>query len=206
VKDRVELLSSARAGDVTDVLCDAFHDYPVMRYVIGACDQYDARLHRLIHFFVMNRMLRDEPVIGTMDDGNVSGVAMVTPHGPRATVSELLDQREALWKMLGTGARMRYEGLGEIWSGFDVGAPNLHLGMIGVRTSHAGRGLGRILLDAVHTMSARDPVSTGVTLTTEDPDNVSLYQHFGYRIVGTADINGEFETWGFFRPDRTDAG
>lgn len=29
-------LSEARASEAVAVLCDAFHDYPVMRYILGA--------------------------------------------------------------------------------------------------------------------------------------------------------------------------
>lgn len=71
--------------------------------------------------------------------------------------------------------------------------------MIGVRRSHLGQGLARQLLEAVHTMSQNDPISRGVTLTTEDFRNVSLYEHFGYESVGHVRIDAQLETWGFFR-------
>jgi hypothetical protein len=48
-------------------------------------------------------------------------------------------------------------------------------------------------------MSAADPASAGVTLNTEDPRNVALYQHLGYEIIGHAAVAAELETWGFFR-------
>ena len=49
-------------------------------------------------------------------------------------------------------------------------------------------------------MSESDPISRGVSLSTENPKNVSLYEHFGYRIVSHETV-GEIETWGFFRED-----
>jgi GNAT superfamily N-acetyltransferase len=73
--------------------------------------------------------------------------------------------------------------------------------MIGVRRSNQGKGLARQLLDKVHEMSRNDPASSGVTLTTEDSHNVSLYEHFGYGIVGHVRIDAQLETWGFFRPN-----
>lgn len=40
-----------------NVLCAAFHDYPVMRYVIGEADsEYDEKLRELIGFFVEARL------------------------------------------------------------------------------------------------------------------------------------------------------
>lgn len=41
----------------------------------------------------------------------------------------------------------------------------------------------------------------GVTLTTEDQVNVSLYEHLGYEVIGQATVAPELRTWGFFRPD-----
>ena len=41
----------------------------------------------------------------------------------------------------------------------------------------------------------------GVTLTTEDPSNVPLYEHFGYQVVGHARVAPGLESWGFFRHD-----
>jgi hypothetical protein len=38
-----------------------------------------------------------------------------------------------------------------------------------------------------------------VTLTTELPGNVQLYQHCGYEIVGRVDVAPGLETWGMYR-------
>jgi hypothetical protein len=40
-----------------------------------------------------------------------------------------------------------------------------------------------------------------VTLTTEDPVNVPLYQRFGYRILGHVEVGADLESWGFFREE-----
>jgi hypothetical protein len=45
-----------------------------------------------------------------------------------------------------------------------------------------------------------DPRSSGVTLTTEKPENLPLYQRFGYRQTGHARVSAVLETWGFYRP------
>jgi hypothetical protein len=38
-----------------------------------------------------------------------------------------------------------------------------------------------------------------VSLCTETRQNVSLYEHFGYRLVGSAQVTEELETWSMFR-------
>lgn len=196
-----EPLSPDRAEDAVSVLCDAFHDYPVMRFVLGSeAPDYDARLRRLIGFFVGNRALRGEPMLVVNDGDTAVAAAVMTPPGERAAPPELDALREAVWRDLGTETRERYEYLGTVWKDFTVKTPHLHLNMIGVRRSHAGRGLARVLLDRVHAMSEADPGSAGVSLTTENPKNVSLYRYFGYRLVGHRQA-GDLETWGFYRPD-----
>ncbi|MCH8811322.1 MAG: hypothetical protein IID07_05790, partial [Gemmatimonadetes bacterium] len=61
-------LSEEHVPEVTRVLCEAFYDYPVMRYVIGGGQaDYGRRVRTLVHFFVMARVLRNEELLGTMD-------------------------------------------------------------------------------------------------------------------------------------------
>lgn len=184
------------------VLCDAFHDYPVMRYVIGPVGGgYDRYLHTLINFFVMARVWRDEPILAVLDGGVPVATAILTLPGKPQPPAELAQLREAVWRELGDAARGRYEAFGEATRKFDISRPHYHLNMIGVRRSHHGKGLSRQLLEAVHTMSQGDPVSCGVTLTTEDSRNISLYEHFGYQLAGHTRVDSQLDTWGFFRPN-----
>ena len=58
-------LPPERSADAVDVLCEAFFDYPVMRWVIGSRgDEYPRHLHTLVEFLVAARFLRNESVIG----------------------------------------------------------------------------------------------------------------------------------------------
>jgi hypothetical protein len=41
-----------------------------------------------------------------------------------------------------------------------------------------------------------------VTLTTEDPRNLSLYRKFGYQLLGNSRVDQELESWSFYRPSR----
>ena len=82
--------------------------------------------------------------------------------------------------------------------------PHYHLSMIGVLPEVRRTGSGATgLLEGLHEVSsAADPGSIGVTLSTENPEQrISLYQKFGYEIIGQTKI-GDLETWSFFRPDR----
>ncbi|HEX6105927.1 MAG TPA: GNAT family N-acetyltransferase [Gemmatimonadales bacterium] len=185
---------------VTATLCDAFADYPVMRYVLGPGDDYRERLTRLIGFFVTARLLRGDLVLATFAESEPSGIALVTlPDTVSPAAVEAA--REEVWAALGAGARERYDAFSRACQPFAIDRPHLHLNMLGVPPRHQGRGIARVLLGRVHAVSWARTDSVGVTLSTEDPANLSLYRHFGYRTVGHVRVAPELESWGFFRED-----
>lgn len=194
-----------RIAETVDALCEAFHDYPVMRYGVGdAGAQYDRFLREMIHVFVSSRILREDPILGFEDAGRLVAIATITSPEERPVPAEFAALRDAMWEILGPAARARYEVLVAAWERLAIPGVQYHVNMLGVRRSHAGRGLGGRLLREVHAMSFAHPTSTGVSLSTEDPKNVALYEHCGYRVVGHERVSDSLETWQFFRPD--DAG
>ncbi len=196
------LVPPERIGETVAALCDAFHDYPVMTYIVGnAGAEYDRNLQALIHLFVSARVLRGEPILGIEDGGRLVAIATLTPPGERPIPSSFPALREALWELLGPEAKARHEVLYEIWMRYTHPGLHYHLNMLGVRGSYAGRGLGGRLLREVHALSSAATDSEGVTLSTEDPKNVPLYQHCGYEIVTHHRVTDNLETWQFFRPD-----
>lgn len=201
-------LSFDNVVEIVSVISDAFRDYPVMRWVLGpdAPGQgapYDVRLHRLVQLFVSARAYRDEPLMGVRDDRGVLIAAAVMSHAPTADPpATFIALRESIWAELGADARGRADAYGDASSFFGELGPHHHLNMIGVRRTHQGLGLGRELLAAVQKLAAGDPQSTGVSLTTELAENVKLYEHFGYRVVGHKRVGPGLETWGMFRGRR----
>lgn len=197
-KQAVLEVGEGRHSDVTSVLGAAFHDYPVMRFILGTDDEYDRRLLQLIGFFVTARFVRNDPVLAIGEADAFHGVATLTAPEERADSPEFDELRQAVWDDLGAGARERYAQLCDVWGGFWLRAPHVHVNMIGVLPAHQGKGYARALLDVVHERSQAHPASLGVSLTTEDPRNVPLYEHFGYKVTGHARVGG-LETWNFFR-------
>jgi GNAT superfamily N-acetyltransferase len=196
----VTVLSSSQADDAVTVLCEAFRDYPVMRHVLGPNAGYAQRLRTLIGFFVAARIHRRDLILGVFEGGRLEAVALVTLPGTDPGPEALSVLREAVWSELGSEARARYDRFGAASHQFDIQAVHHHLNMIGVRPSHLGQGLARILLDHVHGLADADQGSAGVTLSTETAANVELYEHFGYRRLGYTRVADDLETWVFFRP------
>lgn len=140
---RVRTLDVADGKVVTEVLCEAFYDYPVMRWVLeSAGADYDRQLERMVGFFVAARTLRGELLLGIDHDGSLGAVAMLSdPNGPPSP-PELGAEREAVWSDLGQEARSRYEAFGEACAPLLVTEPHLHLNMIGTRREARGRDTG----------------------------------------------------------------
>ena len=201
----VTTLSFDQVVEIVSVLSDAFQDYPVMRYVLGpdvpgVGAPYKVRLHRLVQLFVSARAYRDEPLLGIRDDSGAL-VAAVVMSLPKASnpLPAFIGLRESVWAELGAEARSRYDAYIAAANFFAASPPHHHLNMIGVRKAQQRRGLSRELLDAVHRLAGDDAQSTGVSLTTERPENLPFYERFGYKVVGHARLGPDLETWGLFR-------
>jgi GNAT superfamily N-acetyltransferase len=183
-----------------DVLCDAFAHYPVMHFVLGpARAEYSEHLRLFCQFAVMSRVYRREFILGIADGGMLQGVATVSRPAVSASSPELKLLREETWNRLGSAARVRYEEYSSAIARFIPAETHLHLNMLGVRHAAHGKGYARTLLEAVHALSREDATSSGVSLTTEVEANVSLYERFGYRLLGRIEFAPRFSAWGFFR-------
>jgi ribosomal protein S18 acetylase RimI-like enzyme len=187
--------------DVVDVLCEAFHDYPVMRFVLGSGrPDYDRDLRTLVGLFVMSRALRGEYLFGVRtEDRRLEAAAIVSRPGTSGPPA-LAALREEVWAALGGESRARYEAFVAACAPLEPTGPHLHLNMIGVRRGAQRSGRARLLLDHVHALSRDDPESGGVSLSTENPRNVALYEHVGYVVRGHAIVSPELETWALYRP------
>jgi GNAT superfamily N-acetyltransferase len=193
-------LYQEKAAEITDVLHEAFYEYPVMEYVLGNEGNYDNRLRKLVGFFVGARALRKEPMLGIYNSKNkLVAAAVVTLPGDIPQPEELLRRREILWSELGSTAKVRYGNYGKTAFSLLPQEPHHHLNMIGVRTPYMGRGLARQLITAVEELVMLHPSSTGVSLNTEVETNINFYLHLGYKLIGQTNVDKNIETWGFFK-------
>jgi GNAT superfamily N-acetyltransferase len=198
---KIVTLGKERVPEAVAVLCDAFYDYPVMRFIIGEDDTYDQKLNQLVTMFVAARALRDSPVLGAVDSsGELIGIATVSLPTEVAAPPEFDRLRDGVWRRLGQAAQSRYHSYGETCMRFEPQEPHHHLNMLGVRRSHAGQGFARPLLEAVGELCRMDPASGGVSLSTELSDNVKLYEYFHYQVLGNAPVAGDLETWVLYWP------
>jgi GNAT superfamily N-acetyltransferase len=183
-----------------NILCPAFYDYPVMRYVIGEADpEYDGKIRELIGFFVEARLARSVPLIGLHDAGDLLGVAVVSPPEETSMPPELAECLGQVTRSLGQEAMARFDRYDEACEATDPGHLAHYLGMIGIRPDAQGRGLGGLLIEAVKDRTRSHPESKGITLNTECESNLPFYEKAGFIKVAEADV-GPLHTWSFHWP------
>ena len=198
---QLEVLGPDDVPAILDVFCDAFADYPVMRYVLGPEGHSPSRLRQLIGYFVLRRVRLGGPMFGARTaDGTLAGVATMTVPVESVAPPDLLAARDRVFEALGQDCRARHDAYAKAATLFGSIGPHHHLNMLGVRRARHGQGVGRRLLTAVSDLANADPRSAGVSLTTETRENVKLYEHCGYEVVGEARVADSFQTWGLFRP------
>lgn len=201
---RVDDLVGSDVDEVTAVLADAFAAYPTTDWFFGEhpLDRH-AALAALMRFFVTARVLRGEPLIGVRMGGEVVAVALVSLLDGRPAPDAVAAARDALWEEVGTEVRRRYEAYGAALAPLLAHPGSVHLNVLGVRPAYRGQGLARCLLDHVHRLATRIPDSRGVSLATEDPANVALYERFGYVRLGSVQVAPGVTSWAMRR--RADA-
>ena len=183
----VERLTAKDRDIAVHVLATAFHEYPVMRYVLQEHPDYDRALFALIGFYCDKRLRHDWPVLGVRNGTELVAVATVTePPGLTGDALEELEKR--LLEEVGAAACDRMARFEMACDAVEPKEPHHMVGMLGTLPGHQGRGYGKAILDHVKEMSVAAG-SEGVALTTEDPVNVPLYEHLGFQVCAEADVD-----------------
>jgi GNAT superfamily N-acetyltransferase len=199
---KVETLTRQEKTEAVSVLIAAFHDYPVMRYMLKTLgSEYEQQLKAIMEFYCEARFAKEGLVLGIRSGDSLTAVALVdrASHKPW---DQLKSEMERLKGIIGESAFSRLQWYEDLSSRSQPQVSHYYLGMIAVRPENQGQGYARAILDHVKALSAGDPKSAGVCLSTELPDNVRLYEHFGYRIIAEVDIE-ELHSWCMFLPTLT---
>jgi GNAT superfamily N-acetyltransferase len=198
---KVERLNRSDKEDAVSVLASAFHEYPVMRYILKSeGEKYETGLNALMNFFCESRLTREFPLLGIRDNGELVAAAGINEPEYKPRSPELNKVYSDLTRTIGEDAIARYESYEKKANpGLDV--PHYFLGIIGVVQAHQGKGYAKKIVEEVQQMSEAHPTSKGVCLCTEDPPNVPIYEHLSYKIISEADV-GNIHTWAMFRKNR----
>lgn len=199
---RLRVLPPHRWKTAVEVLADAFHDYPVMRWILGGRSNYDRDLRSLISLFVTRRVLQGELILGVEEGGALEAAGLVSFSWSSAPPAAARELSRRIWTELGTEAHSRYRLYGERVAELGVDESHMRLNMMGVRGRSQDRGLGGLLMRGLTRLSECHPEARGVALTTELDLRVPFYQHFDYEITGFDEVTAGLPAWGLFRANR----
>ena len=199
---KVENLNRSDKEEAVSVLASAFHEYPVMRFVLKSeGEKYESDLRALMGFFCESRLTRNNPLLGIKVNGRIVAVSGINEPEFKPRSPELNKVYSNLRSTIGEDAITRLESYEKKSHPNTLDVSYYFLGIIGVKPAHQGKGYAKRIIEEVQRMSEAHSSSKGVCLCTESPQNVPLYEHLGYKIISEAEV-GDIHTWAMYRDNR----
>lgn len=182
-------LPADRVHDAVGVLSRGMRDNPIHLAAFGEDPERRRRcLERM--FAGLFRVMTDQtPLCARARDGEtIVGVTGVAPAGHcRPSSIQRLRIAPSILVAGPRSARRVLEWVGD-WEARDPGEPHVHLGPLAVDAHLQGRGIGsQIIGEHCRRLDADGFMGY---LETEKPENVRLYERFGYRVVEQARVIG----------------
>ena len=194
----VRMASDRDLPRVGAVLAEAFHDDPVLAFVLDegshgeGSDSKPTRHSSLLAAFFANRILGgrgSDHLLVTGDEAGVEAAAIwVPPQGPDDTGPDLTKLGIVNAIALGEAVmEQRRKALIPLFEASPT-TPNWYLQFLGTLPSARGRGLASALISEV--TSRCDAEGIGAHLESSDPANVPLYERHGFAVIAEVAIEG----------------
>lgn len=177
-------------SEVCDLLIKAFEKDPMIVFL------FSGKQHRLFFRFLINKsQMLNEQMIGERVGEQWVTVANVELPADSKSIS-WVQQLRFLVGALGLIFKIPVKSFIFInkYMRFTTSvrpkSPHHYLVFMGVDPKMQGQGFGRKTLEYIHCLIDQDPLSTGIGLDTENPENVTFYKKFGYQLVAQKNIQG----------------
>lgn len=193
-------ITSATPADVPTLgttLASAFHDDPVLAWLVPDADRRQVRLPALFGAFADVYVPQGESYLV----GDDAGGALWAPPGGEPVPEH---EAEAFGQRLGAilqGDVTRAVELQELFDEHHPQVPHYYLQFVGIVPEHQGRGLGSQLLTTV--LAHADATSTPAYLEATSPDNRRLYERHGFDTIGEIILPDGPAVWPMWRDPRT---
>ncbi|MCX7745788.1 MAG: GNAT family N-acetyltransferase [Clostridia bacterium] len=203
IEREIILLEKEHRGQVLEILPKAFSEDPMFRYLFTG-ESRNKYLRNFFNFIYYKSILLREMPIGVSDSGVLKGVASIElPTGIKG--AGLLLKPSFIYHGIKLFFQIPKKSFAfinqymQFTTSMRPKAPHHYLVFVGVDPDHQGKGVGKMLLTHIHRLVDQDPTSTGIGLDTENPENVALYERFGYKVIGSRKI-GDITVYCMFRP------
>jgi GNAT superfamily N-acetyltransferase len=186
--------ANADAARLEVVMAMAFHDDPVMGWLLPDASKRPARLRR---FFAveLRHVAMARGCVWTTDD--LSAAALILPPGTwRVPLSATLREGRAFGAGLGRAARL---GMAMEWRHpREVRGPHYYVRDVGVLPEMQGRGLGSALL--APTLECCDRERLPAYLEASSERSAALYERLGFGHLAELSVLGSPPLWLMLRP------
>ena len=195
--ERGERVAAAR------VLGDAFLDDPVWSWIGPRRRGRRQLANRVAYHAILVGSMRHEARIRTArepgaPDGEILGISVAFDPGewPIPDSATLL---QAGWLLIAGPAPVR-RGLriDREMRSTHISHPHVYLWFLATAPAHQGRGVGRALLDDLHSHAAE--IDTPCYLEASKEDNVPYYERSGYEVIGEVAVPDAPKLWRMERP------
>jgi ribosomal protein S18 acetylase RimI-like enzyme len=173
--ERVEVLA--------DVFARSFADDPIARWPLPS-DEVEQRVR--MNFLQFGRGFAELGMLHEAGDG--AGVAAWVPPGATERMVEMEIGTRASIAATTTDDGARYFAMWDWIEEMVPEVPQWYLDLIAVAPERRGEGIGAALIRWGLERAQADGVPA--VLETAQPDNVALYEHFGFRVVLEGDVPG----------------
>jgi ribosomal protein S18 acetylase RimI-like enzyme len=200
--DKLQRLTEQQLPQAIAMIGKAFHNDPLSIYIYPNEAERARRLPLM--FSVALRYTLRYGEITTTPEGT-GAACWLPPECTTVTIRQLLRVGAlATPFQVGLSALLRMNGAEDYTRNMHkrcLAEPHWYLWVLGVDPEHQGKGIGGALLRAG--LERADASSLPCYLETMNPNNVPLYQKFGFTIAEEGDIPGSnVHTWGMVRPAR----
>jgi GNAT superfamily N-acetyltransferase len=170
--------------EAAEVLARAFAVDPTFAWMLPDERSRPRRLRRFFRTELRHESLRQGAVELARIDGRAAGVAVWFPPGTwNATqLGAVPGYIRAFGRRLGVAASFMTTAVRV----HPHEQPHWYLAFIGVEPSLTGRGVGAALLRS--RLERCDQEGVGAYLESSNPENVPLYEHFGFAVTGALDL------------------
>jgi GNAT superfamily N-acetyltransferase len=192
--DRLRRAVNADAARLEVVMARAFHDDPVICWLLPDASRRPARLRRFFGV-ELRHMALPRGCVWTTDD--LSAAALVLPPGRwRVPLSATLREGRAFGAGLGRAARL---GAAMEWRhAREVRGPHYYIRDVGVLPEMQGRGLGSTLM--APTLERCNSEGLPAYLEASSARSAALYERLGFEHVSELSVLGSPPLWLMLRP------
>ena len=187
--DRIEVGDTRREeiDEAVAVAARAMCTSPMAYAVLGADHDRRYRHTRRLFARLYALAMHQRPLVARLDGRIVASANDLVEGACRARP---VDIARALPALAATGPRGAVRTVRWLldWEGRDPDRPHAHFGPFGVEPELQGQGIGSLLL---REYSRRlDEAGEHSYLETEKPENVALYQRFGFEVIDETEFMG----------------